>query len=73
MNYYIYKNKVESFDRDLRLTNDVSTDFNDLQKNYFIELDEEQIAFYLENPTLSVVSISFHSDFSTQRVSFNIL
>ena len=59
MNYYIYKNSIESMDRDLSLTNadDISTDFNDLIKNKFIQLNEDQIAFYLANPLLTVREI----------------
>jgi hypothetical protein len=59
MNYYIYKNSIEAMDRDLSLTNssDISTDFNDLINNKFIQLNEEQIAFYLANPLLTVREI----------------
>ena len=57
MNYYFHKDRVESIEIDLSITNpdSISHNFEDVTfKDCFIPLDEEQISFYLENPTLTI-------------------
>ena len=55
MNYYIYKNNIEPLDRDVSLTNEVSTDYNDIfiKPNIFIQLNQEQIDWYLLNRSVT--------------------
>lgn len=58
MNYYINRNKIDITEADKSIFNKVSENFNDTQyEDVFVKLNDDQVAFYLANPTLSMSEI----------------
>lgn len=62
MNYYINKNKIIPTEDDKSLTNRITNDFIDSYEAY-VKLNEQQIQFYLNNPTARAIDVFYMTIF----------